>query len=90
MHGLSMSLIYNIGGKRFENFDNLTFPSLKAENQIATKQVNAMTLYSLKASPCFLVRPPATSVNCVSRLEGYRERLVLAKVARLVLICRGI
>lgn len=36
------------------------------------------------------LRPPATSINCVSRLEGYRERLVFAKEARLVLISRGV
>lgn len=36
------------------------------------------------------LRPPATSVNCVSRLEGYRERLVFAEEARLVLISCGV
>lgn len=34
--------------------------------------------------------PPATSVNYISRLEGYRERPVFAEEARLALISRGV
>lgn len=35
-------------------------------------------------------QPLATSVNCVSRFEGYRERLVFAEEARLALISHGV
>lgn len=50
-------------------------------------------VYSLKLLPhlaCWYQNPFATSVNCVSRLEGYRERPVFAEEARLALISRGV
>lgn len=52
-------------------------------------------VYAQNPSPIWLFpsgsrRPPAISVNCVSRLESYRERLVFAEKARLVLISPGV
>ncbi len=67
-------------------------------NQIATVHVNALAVCCVLSEThppiCLLTslspRPPATSVNCVSRFEGYRERLMFAEEARLALISRGV
>lgn len=69
---------------------------LHAESDLtAAVYVNAPTVCCVQSSPVSLLtprslRPPATSVNCVSRLEGYRERPVFAEEARLVLISGGV
>lgn len=68
---------------------------LKLDCYSACKCSDCVLCTHWKPSPiCLLTslspRPPATSVNCVSRLEGYRERLVFAEEARLVLISRGV
>lgn len=73
-------------------------------HETSSLHVNALTVFLGFFSPphtlwhpspvclltTWLLQPLATSVNCVSRFEGYRERLVFAEEARLALISHGV